>query len=77
MVGDSRMISTASGKSSTAVALVSDSVGAVKVESSIEEFSQSDVLLTQFWSSVGFWSAVPDRPLVGCDVKSRLSSDLC
>ena len=37
------MISTASGKSSTAVAQVSDSVGAVKVESSIEGLSQSDV----------------------------------
>ena len=37
------MISTASGKSSTAVAPVSDTVGAVKVESSIAELSQPDV----------------------------------
>ena len=56
MVDDSRMISTASGKSSTAVAPVSDSVGAVKVESSIEGLSHSDVFFGQQYKT-GHWEA--------------------
>jgi hypothetical protein len=79
MVGDSLMVSTASGKSSTAVAPVSDPVGAVAVESSTStaELSLSDSFWTEFWSAVVSWSAVQERSSGGCDVKPRLSSVLC